>query len=228
MPPVYSRLPTHTRHVFRQSSTSLHPPPDRPLVLGAVTISFSANTFSLAQKYEPSLPPLSRRGDIQYEHTFMYRRRILHTSVSQVSGSVFGIRILIQEGKNIKKLINFMFRSAGFSLLRAEGFYFSLEVLYGDLRIDKLQYFIQKNQILFKLQFFLIFGHQIPGSISGSGSVFSRKCWMLITIYFCEVGDTVQYRHSLLCRAGYARLFSQTRARGLSRTLSCSESFSSR
>jgi hypothetical protein len=37
-----------------------------------------------------------------------------------------------------------MFRSAGCSLLRAEGFSFSLKVLYGGLRISKLQFDIKK------------------------------------------------------------------------------------
>jgi hypothetical protein len=56
------------------------------------------------------------------------------------SGSVFGIRI--QEGKNDhkykKKIKNFMFISAGCSLLRAEGFFCNLDVLYGGLGIGKL------------------------------------------------------------------------------------------
>ncbi len=56
------------------------------------------------------------------------------------SGSVFGIRI--QEGKNDpqkkKKFRNLMFWSVGCSLLRAEGFFCYLEVLYGGLGIGKL------------------------------------------------------------------------------------------
>jgi hypothetical protein len=39
-----------------------------------------------------------------------------------------------------KKLRIFMFGSAGFSLLRAEGFSCSLDVLYGGLEISKLQF----------------------------------------------------------------------------------------
>jgi hypothetical protein len=39
--------------------------------------------------------------------------------------------------KSRKKLRNFMFLSAGFSLLRAEGFFFNLDVLYGGLGIGK-------------------------------------------------------------------------------------------
>ncbi len=42
---------------------------------------------------------------------------------------------------------NFMFLSAGCTLLRAEGFFCSLEVLYGGLGIGKLQFLIEKNKI---------------------------------------------------------------------------------
>ncbi len=45
---------------------------------------------------------------------------------------------------------NFIFWSAGCSLLRAEGFSCSLDVLYGGLGISKLQFFIKKNKNLFK------------------------------------------------------------------------------
>ncbi len=62
-------------------------------------------------------------------------------------GSGFGIRI--QEGKNDlpNKFFffrNFMFWSAGCSLLRPEGFFCNLDVLYGGLGISKLQFFIKK------------------------------------------------------------------------------------
>ncbi len=54
------------------------------------------------------------------------------------SGSVFEIRIRIQEGKsNPQKLRNFMLLRAGCSLLRAEGFFCNLDVLYGGLGIGK-------------------------------------------------------------------------------------------
>jgi hypothetical protein len=50
-------------------------------------------------------------------------------------GSVFGIPIRIQEGKNdhksIQKFRNFMFLSAGCSFLRAEGFFCNLDFLIG-------------------------------------------------------------------------------------------------
>jgi hypothetical protein len=46
--------------------------------------------------------------------------------------------------KKGKKLINFIFLSARCSLLRAEGFFCRLNVLYGGLGISKLQFLIQK------------------------------------------------------------------------------------
>jgi hypothetical protein len=65
-----------------------------------------------------------------------------------VAGSAFKLRIRIQEGindpKKLKKYRIFLFWSAGCSLLRAEGFSCSLWVLYGGLRISKLQFSIQK------------------------------------------------------------------------------------
>ncbi len=52
--------------------------------------------------------------------------------------------------KNRKKVNKFHFLRAGCSLFRAEGFSCSLDVLYGGI-------------------FFLVFGHQSPGSGSVSG-----------------------------------------------------------
>ena len=79
-----------------------------------------------------------------------------------------------------------MFWIAGCSLLRAKDFSCSLDALYGGL-------WISKNQILQKCtsekkicQFcsqqyiFAIFYHQNQGS--GSGSVFTLKCWIRIRI----------------------------------------------
>jgi hypothetical protein len=59
------------------------------------------------------------------------------TVLKGVTGS--GCRRAKMTHKNKTKLINFIFISAGCSLLRAEGFSCSLEVLYGDLGISKLQ-----------------------------------------------------------------------------------------
>ncbi len=51
--------------------------------------------------------------------------------------------------KSRKKSRNFMFLSAGCSLLRAEGFFCILDVLYGGLGIGKLQFLIFKKYNFF-------------------------------------------------------------------------------
>ncbi len=66
-----------------------------------------------------------------------------------ISGSAFWMRIRIQEGKNdtqiLKQVKNcHVLKCWMTSLLRAEGFSCSLCVLYGGLRISKLQFSIQK------------------------------------------------------------------------------------
>jgi hypothetical protein len=48
--------------------------------------------------------------------------------------------------ENRKQLINFIFCSAGYSLLRVEGFSCSLDVLYGGLGINKLQFLVKKRK----------------------------------------------------------------------------------
>ncbi len=81
--------------------------------------------------------------------------------------------------KNRKKLRNFMLWSAGRSLLRAEGFSCSLDVLYGGLGISKLQFFIKELSNFFPaVIFFPILEYQYPGS----GAVFSPKWCILIRI----------------------------------------------
>jgi hypothetical protein len=67
--------------------------------------------------------------------------------------------------KNRKKARIFMFLSTGFCLLRAEGFSYSLGVLYGGPRISKLQFLIQEN---FQHKFFSVLGHQSLDPESGS------------------------------------------------------------
>ncbi len=54
--------------------------------------------------------------------------------------------------KNRKKLRNSMFFSAG-CFLKAEGFFCSLDVLFGGLEIGKLQFLIQKRQKIYKKNF---------------------------------------------------------------------------
>ncbi len=74
------------------------------------------------------------------------------------SGSVFGIRIRIQEGKNNPhKEKKFMFWSVGWPLLWAAGFFCNLDILYGGLGIGKLQFLIKKNIIFFSPVIFFKF-----------------------------------------------------------------------
>ncbi len=65
-------------------------------------------------------------------------------SLAPDSESVSWSRWAQMTHKNRKKLRNFMFWSAGCSLLRAEGFSYSLDVLYWGLGISKLQFSIKK------------------------------------------------------------------------------------
>jgi hypothetical protein len=70
--------------------------------------------------------------------------------------------------KNRKKSRIFMFLSTGCYLLRAEGFSCSLGVLYGGLKISKLQFLIKKIEIKFPaIIFFFNFKSSNPGSGSG-------------------------------------------------------------
>ncbi len=59
--------------------------------------------------------------------------------------------------KNLKKSRIFMFLSTGCSFWRAEGFSCSLGVLYGGLRIGKLQFLIQKKFNFFSAVIFFQF-----------------------------------------------------------------------
>jgi hypothetical protein len=58
-------------------------------------------------------------------------------SVDPDSESGSGSRKAKMTNNSRKKLKNFMFCSVGCSLLRAESFFCNLDVLYGDLGIDK-------------------------------------------------------------------------------------------
>jgi len=98
-------------------------------------------------------------GIIQSYPVFRIRIRIA-SGFNQVSGSQSGseIRNWIRKQeaemthKNIKKSRN-MFWSAGCSPLRAEGFSWSLDVIYGALGISKLLLLIQKNFFLMAVNF---------------------------------------------------------------------------
>jgi hypothetical protein len=60
-----------------------------------------------------------------------------------------GSRRAKMTNKNRKKAGIFMFLSTGCSLLRAEGFSWSLGVLYGGLGLIKLQFLIKKIETKF-------------------------------------------------------------------------------
>ncbi len=78
---------------------------------------------------------------------------------TQVSGSGFRRAKMAHKGR--KKLKNFMFLSAGCSLLRAEGFLCDMNVLFGGL--GKNCSFLSKKKIS-SCKFFPVFGYQNPGS----------------------------------------------------------------
>ncbi len=75
-----------------------------------------------------------------------------------------------------EKIRNSMFLSAGCCLLRCEGFFSSLDVLYGGLEIGKLHFLIKKILFFFSCYFLLIFG-----------LVFSIKCWIWIRIKLIRI-----------------------------------------
>ncbi len=73
-------------------------------------------------------------GQKKWKPYTVFRIRI-GSGFNQVSGSVSGSRREKMTHKNIKILGNFIFWSAGCSLLRAKGFFRSFNVLYGGLGI---------------------------------------------------------------------------------------------
>jgi hypothetical protein len=86
--------------------------------------------------------------------------------------------------------------------LRAEGFSCSLGVLYRVVGIKKNAIFNHKNIIFFQLNFSIIFGHQNPGSRTGSGSAIRKKCWIQIWILIksmriCNPGDNRKKRNKI-------------------------------
>ncbi len=100
--------------------------------------------------------------------------------------SVGGSRRAKKTHKNRTKLRNFMFRSAGRSLLKAEGFSRTVDVLYGGLGLSKLQFLIKKESDLFSCTFPPSFCHQNPGS----RLVFSLKCWIRVRTQWIRIRNT--------------------------------------
>jgi hypothetical protein len=69
-----------------------------------------------------------------------------------------------------------MFLSTGCSLLRAEGFSFSLGALCGGLGISKLQFLIKKIEIKFSaINFLSILGHETLDLDPESGSAIRKN-----------------------------------------------------
>jgi hypothetical protein len=99
-------------------------------------------------------------------------------STCRAFGSGFGFNHISESGpesrrSKITQKNRNKFWSAGCSLLRAEGFSCSLDVLYGGLGISKLK-FVSKNKIkILAANVFSIFVHQ-----TGSRLVFSLKFWI--------------------------------------------------
>ncbi len=82
-----------------------------------------------------------------------------------------------------------MFCNIGWTLLRAEGLFCNLDVLYWGLGIDKLKFLIQKKFIFFFSCNFSNFWSLKPRIRigSGSGSVFSLKCWIRIRMKWMRI-----------------------------------------
>jgi hypothetical protein len=91
-----------------------------------------------------------------------------------VPGSVSGSGRAKMTHKGRKKFRIFMLWSAGCSLLRDEGFFYSSEVLYGALGISKLSFLINKK-ITFNFKFL---GH--PKSWIRIWICIQSKCWIRI------------------------------------------------
>ncbi len=67
--------------------------------------------------------------------------------------------------KSRKKLVKVHVLKCWRPLLRAEDFFYNLDILYGGLGIGKLQFLIKKEKKMFSSNFFSIFGHLSPGSV---------------------------------------------------------------
>ncbi len=117
-----------------------------------------------------------------------------------------------------------MFWSVGWPVLRAEDFFYNLDILYGGLGIGKLQFLIKKEKNNFSCNFFSIFGHLSPRSVldpdpdldpdpnwsptsnsgSGSGSVKneygSTTLYQTTLVYFMNLHLMVRYYLFQACK----------------------------
>ncbi len=92
-----------------------------------------------------------------------------------------------------------MFWSVGWPLLRAEGFFCILDILYGGLGIGKLQFYI-KIFFFFSCNFFQFLSLKPWIRIgSGSGLVFSLKWWIRIRMKWMRIRNpALNHERSLL------------------------------
>jgi hypothetical protein len=106
--------------------------------------------FDTFLQSEPHIPKNFKKSFIRSSCFYKYFPAVLWIRIRIGSGFNGvpgpGSRRAKMTDKIRKKVINFMFWSAGCSLLRTEGFSCSLDVLYGGLGISKLQFFYQKNK----------------------------------------------------------------------------------
>ncbi len=127
----------------------------------------------------PSRPSLSGSSEVKStENISPFHRIRIGSGFNHFSGS--GSRSAKMAHKNRKKLRSFMFWCAWCSLLRIEGFFCSLDFIYGGLGIGKLQFLIKSYLIfIFSCKFFPIFWSLKPWMIrigrysasnAGSGS----------------------------------------------------------
>ncbi len=101
--------------------------------------------------------------------------------------------------KHRKKLMNLIFWSAGCSLLRAEGFSCSLDVLYGGQRINKLECLIKKDIKNSAVFFFFSFWSSKPWIR------IHLKCWILILILWIRFHSSAYCRRTTVPAVGKGR-----------------------
>ncbi len=160
-----------------------HSDPDPGFLWSKIAIYLSLGLRKGRPSHRRGLQP--SKENIQYLNffPFFYQNHwvsmwiwIRNQGYGSVSGSAW-IRINLSCGsgssrakmthKNRKKARIFMFSCTGCSLLRAEGFFCNLGVLYGGLGISKLQFLIKKIKIKFPAINFSNFRSSNPGSGSG-------------------------------------------------------------
>jgi hypothetical protein len=105
--------------------------------------------FHMTEVSHPFFSSTGRRGSIRTTYGQTVPLLVLVARVADPDW------IRIQSGQWIL-FFKFMFWSVGWPLLRAEGFFCNLDILYGGLGIGKLQFLIKRNLTFFQLYFFLL------------------------------------------------------------------------